>query len=88
MKLKYMNPYNSKLRANKVKYSTSDGPFIINNDVKVTFIMTEFYIRKNITQRFHVDKIWGDYGISYDMIILCDLMLQLSPKASFGHQIL
>ena len=70
---KHINPYRSKRRGKKVKYSTVDGPYTTIHDVKVPFSMTDFSIRKFITHYFHIDKTLGDERIGYDMIIFRDL---------------
>ena len=58
------------------------------HDVKVPFFMSEFYIRKIISQRFHIDKNEGESGIGYDMIIGRALMVQLDLSAEFKRQVL
>ena len=88
IKIKHINPYNSKLRAKKVKYINSSGPYKTTHDVKVPFSMTEFSNKRIITHRFHIDNAQGDTGIGYAMIIGCDLMVKLGPKANFGRQIM
>ena len=45
---------------------------------QVEFFMLELSIRKKIEHRFHADRDKGKLGIGYDMIIGCDLMVQLS----------
>ena len=52
----YTNPYEFKLRANKVEYNTAGGPYKTTHDVKVPFSMLYFSSRKMITHHFHVDK--------------------------------
>ena len=58
------------------------------HDVKVPFCMPDFSISKIINHRFHVDYEKGDLGIGYDMIIGCDLMVQVVLMADFQHQVL
>ena len=84
---KNINPYGSKLRDNKVKYSTADGLYTTTNDVKVPFSMPEFSIRKIITHWFHVDNAWGDEEIGYNMIIVHLITVQLDLKDDFGRQV-
>ena len=50
--------------------------------------MPEFSGSKIINHRFHVDKDEGELGIGYDMIIGCDLMVQLGLTADFKRQVL
>ena len=50
--------------------------------------MPEFSSSKIITHQFHIDNIWGDERIGYDMIVGHDLMVQLGLKDDFIHQIL
>ena len=85
---KHINPYNSKLKANKVKYSTASVPYKTTHDLKVSFSMLNFYSRKIKTYSFHVDNAGLDAGIFYDMNIGRYLMVQLGLKAKFGSQIL
>ena len=42
----HINPYKSKLRANKAEYITAACPYKTTHDVKVSFSMPEFSIRK------------------------------------------
>ena len=46
IKHKHINPYESKLTANKVKYSTDDGLYKTTYDMKVPFSMPCFFSRK------------------------------------------
>ena len=50
--------------------------------------MIDFSSSKIIEYRFHVEKNKNESGIGYDMIIGCDLMVQLDLTANFKHQIL
>ena len=75
IKSKHMNNYNSKLMANKFKYSMTFGPYKTTNDVKVPFSVLYFDIRKLITHCFHIDNAQGDIRIIYDMIIGCHMMV-------------
>ena len=84
IKRKYINPYKAKLRSNKVEYIIDYDPYIPTNYAKVPFNMPYFSIINFITKRFHVDNLVGNNGISYDMIIRSDLMVQLGPKSDFG----
>ena len=78
---KNINPYGSKLRDNKVKYSTADGLYKTTQYVKFPFNIPEISDRKVITHCFHVDNTRGDSGIGYDTIVGLDLMLRLGLKA-------
>ena len=82
---KLINNYTSKLRDIKVEYSTYYGLYTTKHGVKVTFSMPYFPSRKNIMNSFHVDNSIGDGEIGYEIIIGCDLMVQLGPKAEFSH---
>ena len=73
---------------NKVKYITNDGPYKTTHNVKVTFIMIELSSRKIITHSLQIYNAQDDSGIVYDMIIVCELMVQLVLKDDFGRQIL
>ena len=77
---KYINYYKSKIRANKVKYSTADGLYKTTQYVKFPFNIPEISDRKVITHCFHVDNTRGDSGIGYDTIVGLDLMLRLGMK--------
>ena len=85
IKRKHINPYISKLISNKFKYIIVSGPYNIAHEVKVPFRMTEISSSKIITPHFHVYNAEDDAGISYDMVIGCDLMVQLGLKSNFGH---
>ena len=50
--------------------------------------MTEFSSSKVINNRFHVHNDIGKSGIGSDMIIGCDLMVQLGLTADFKWQLL
>ena len=50
--------------------------------------MPHFSSSKIIEQLFHVDNDKGESGIGYDMIIGCDLMIQLDLMANFKCQVL
>ena len=86
--LNNIHPYKSKYKGNNVKYSTSSVTYSNINHVKVPFIMPYFNISKIITHWFHINNAGGHAEISYDMIIVCELMVQLFLKANFGLQIL
>ena len=76
------------MRYNKVEYSTAAGLYCTTHDVKVTFCRSEFSIRNIIEHRFHVNNNKGESGIRHDMIIGCELMIQLGLKTNFKHQVL
>ena len=50
--------------------------------------MPEFYGSKIINHRFHVDNNEGESGIGYDMIIGCDLVVQLGLTDEYKRQVL
>ena len=50
--------------------------------------MPEFSSSKIINHCFHVNNDQGESGIGYDMIIGCDLMIQLCLTFDFKHQVL
>ena len=56
IKCKNINTYKSKLRANKVKYSMTDGLYSTTHGAKVPFIMPKVSSRKVITHRLHIDN--------------------------------
>ena len=83
---KHINPYNYKLRANKVEYSTAAGPYKTTNDAKVSFIISDFYRIKNTTHRLKINNTKGHASIGYAMIIGHELIVQFGLKANFGRQ--
>ena len=58
------------------------------HNIKVPFFMPEFSISKIIFYHFHVDKNEVKSGIVCDMIIVCELMLQLGLSFDFKRQVL
>ena len=84
----YINPYKFKPRSNKINYSMADGQYKTTHGMKVPSSIPYFSISKVITEQFHIYNDWGNDGISYDMIIGCDLMVQLDLKFTFGLLIL
>ena len=58
------------------------------HDAKVPFFMPELSSIKIIQNRFHFDKNKGKSGIGYNIIIGCDLMVQLVLSAGLNHQVL
>ena len=88
VKILYTNPYEHKMCSNKVECSTASRPHYTTYEVKVLFCMTEFSSSKIISQRFHVDNNEDESGISYGMIIGCDLMEQIGLSADFNRQFL
>ena len=76
------------MRSTKVEYSTAAGVYCMMYDVKVTFCIHKFYIRRIINHLFHVDNYKGKLGIRYKMIIERDLMVQLDLTAYFKRQFL
>ena len=81
---KHINPYKSKLRANKVKYIKSSVLYTTTHDMKVPFRILEFSSSKIKTYLFHVDNTRGDDRIRYDMIIGHHLIVYLGLKDYFG----
>ena len=75
---KHTKYYKRKMQSNKVECVTSVGLYCTTHGVKLNFFMLELSIRKKIEHRFHADRDKGKLGIGYDMIIGCDLMVQLS----------
>ena len=49
IKCKHINPFKSKIRANKVDYRTADDQNITTHDVNYPFIIPEFSSSKVIT---------------------------------------
>ena len=76
------------MRSNKVEYSTAAGVYCTTYDVKVTFYMLEFSSSKISNHWFHVNNDNGYSGIGYDMIIGCDMMVQIGLTSYFKRQIL
>ena len=60
----------------------------MTHDVKVTFFMSEFSSSKIIDSHFHAKNDKFELGIGYEIIIGCDLILQLGLTANFKHQVL
>ena len=76
------------MRSNKVEYSTADGVYCTMNDVKVSFCMPKCS-GINITNHcFHVNNKKCVSYIVYAIIIVRDLMVQLSLEDDFKHQFL
>ena len=75
------------MRSNKVEYSTDAGTYCVMHDIKVSFCMPEFSSSKIIFHRFHIDNDEGKLGIDYEIIIVCDLMVQLGLTANFKRQV-
>ena len=88
IKHKHINPCESKIRANKVKYRMADGLYKTTHGVNVPFFMPEFYSSKIITHDFHVYNAWGGEGFGCDVIVGHYLLVQLGLKSDFGRQIL
>ena len=72
---KHINPYKSKLRADKVEYSKSSGLYTTTHDVKVPFIILEISSSKIKTHCSHIGNAQSDDRNRYDMIIGHELML-------------
>ena len=73
----------SKIWHSKVEYSTAAGMYCATHDVKVPFFVPEFSSSKIINHRFQTGNNKGESGISYDMIIVRDRMVQLGLTADF-----
>ena len=76
------------MRSNKVEYITAAGMYCTMYDVKVPFCMPEFSSSIIINHCFHVNNNTGESGIGYDMIIGCNLMVQLGLTEDFKRQVL
>ena len=76
------------MRSNKVEYIIADVVYLTTHDVKVPFCITSFSSSKVINHCFHVNNDKGESSIAYDMIIGCDLMVQIGLTADFKHQFL
>ena len=76
------------MRYNKVEYSTVAGVYCTMHDVNVPFFIPEFSSCKIINHCFHVDNNKSESVIGCDMIIRCDLMVQLGLTADFKCQFL
>ena len=63
-------PYDHRIRSNKVDYSISVGPYCMKHDFKVPFCMPEFSIINTILYRFRVYNNKGKSGIVYVMNIV------------------
>ena len=55
---------------------------------KCPFCMLDFSSRKIINHYFHVNNDRGKSGIDYDMIICCDMMVQIGLTSKFKHKVL
>ena len=55
----HIKPYKSKIRSDNVKYSTYAVPYSTTYDMKVSFSMPEFSIRKTL-HTFSMLIIWGE----------------------------
>ena len=76
------------MRSNKVEYSTAAGAYYTMHDIKVHFCKPDFSIIKIVQYRFHIDNNEGELGIVYDIIIGCDLMVQLGLSEDLKYQFL
>ena len=76
------------MRYNKVEYSTSVGLHCTMHDIRVPFCMPAFPSSKIIQHLFHADNDIDELVIGYDMIIGCDLMVQLGMSAKFKRHVL
>ena len=63
----YIKLYDRNMRPDKVEYNISSGPYCTTHDVKVPFCMPEFSRNNNE----------GESLIVHDIIIGCELMIQL-----------
>ena len=77
IKRRHTKTYESKTSSNKVEYSTDAGTYCTTHDVKVPFFIPDFSRRKITSHHFNIDNNEGESGIGYEMIIGCNLMVQL-----------
>ena len=71
-----------------MEYSTALGPYFTTYDVKVQFFIQYFPSIKIKLHLLQVDNNEGESGIGYDMIIVCDLMVQLGLLDNLRCQVL
>ena len=83
----HIKPYKSKLRANKVNYSTSAGPYKTTHYMEVPFCVPDFSVENNNTYSPRKNA-RDDEGIVYDIILGRDLIIQLGLKVEFSRQVL
>ena len=76
------------MQYNKVQYSTASGLYCTTHDVKVPPLMLDFSSINIINHCVYVKNDKFDSGISYDMIIFRDLMVELGMMGNFKLQIL
>ena len=88
IKRRHTKPSKQNMHSNKLEYITAAGPYYMIHDVKVSFCIPEFSIRKIKSHQFYVDNNEGESGIGYYIIIGCDLMLQLRLSDYFNLQVL
>ena len=80
--------YERKMWSNKVESNIVSELYCTMHEIKVPFFMQDFSSSSIIEHRFHVNKNNGKSGIGYDMIIGCNLMVQLGLMADFKRQVL
>ena len=88
IKIRYNEYYERKMRSNKVEYSTASGVYCTTHGVKVHFYMLEFSSSKISNNWFHVNNENEYLGIGQEMIICCDMMVQLGLKSYLKFQVL
>ena len=71
------------MRLNKVKYNISAGPYCMMHDLKVPFFIPAYSSSKRIVHCFHADIKSGESGVSYDMIIVRDMMVKIGLLDEF-----
>ena len=87
IKKQHNKPYHHKLHPNTLDYSTASGSYYTTHDVKMPSFMPDFYSIKIILHRFHVDSNEEESGIGCDIIIVCELVVQLGLSENFKHQV-
>ena len=88
IKRRHTKLYESNILSNKVEYSIAIGSHCKTHDVKALFYMPGFSSSNIISNQFHVDKNEGESVISYDMIIGCDLMVNLGLLVDFNNLVI
>ena len=88
VKRQHTKHYERMIQSNRVEYCTAAGVHCTTHDAKVPFCMTEFSGIKIINHRFHVDNDEVESGIGQEMIIGCDLIVQLGLTSDFKCQVL
>ena len=87
IKRRHTKYYERMMQSNIVEYSTSAELYCTIHDIKVHFCIPELSSSNIIEHRFHFNDNKGELGIGYDMIITCDLIVQLGLTTNFKSQI-